>query len=196
MNNPQAKRLDLFVILALVMAVTRFDHIGSHVMLPDASWAVFFLGGFYLARQWKWAFPLLMAEAVAIDLIAINFFGVSNYCVTIAYWFIVPSYASLWLGGSWFQRHYAFSARGLGLLVASLFAAVSVCYLISNGSFYWLGGRKANPDFSGWMKNFGDWYFLFLKTPFIYVGIATVLHVLAVQLSRIGSGKGAVGNGR
>jgi len=196
MKTLQENRLDLFAILSLLMAVTRFGHIGSHVTLPDASWAVFFLGGFYLARQSKWAFPVLMLEAVLVDLIAIRYFGVSNYCVTVAYWFILPSYAALWVGGSWLRRHFSLDLRGLGLLIASLFVSVSVCYLISDGSFYWLGGRKLNPDVAGWAQHFAQWYPHFLTIPFVYVGLAAVAHVLAVQLSRSMRGRNAVSNSR
>ena len=192
MNTLQAQRLDRFGILALVMVATRLGHIGSHLSLPDASWAVFFLAGFYLTRQWLWAFPLLMAEAAAIDFAAIGFFGVSNYCVTRAYWFLVPAYAALWCGGRWFRQRYTFGAGSLVPLLASLFVSVSVCYLITNGSFYWLSGRLAHPDFAGWVGNFRLWYLPFLRVPFIYVGVAAVLHVLAVQLGRL-SGKTAAG---
>lgn len=47
-------RVGLFLVLALVMAATRINHFGA---LPDASWAVFFLAGFYLRGSARWAFP-------------------------------------------------------------------------------------------------------------------------------------------
>jgi len=36
--------------LVLLMALTRYNHFGSSVALPDASYAVFFLGGLFLGR--------------------------------------------------------------------------------------------------------------------------------------------------
>jgi hypothetical protein len=182
MSTVREKRLEIFAVLSLLLAMTRFGHIGSHITLPDASWAVFFLAGFYLPRQRAWVFPALLLLAVLVDLIAIRYFGVSNYCVTVAYWFIIPAYALLWLGGSWLQSHFSFDLRGAGLLAASLFVAVSACYLITNGSFYWLGGRVADPDLAGWMGNFLKWYLRFLEVPFGYVAAAAAVHVLALQL--------------
>ncbi|MBM3153552.1 MAG: hypothetical protein FJZ96_15320, partial [Chloroflexi bacterium] len=38
--------------LLAVMLATRFHHFGDALHLPDASWALFFLAGFYLARVW------------------------------------------------------------------------------------------------------------------------------------------------
>jgi hypothetical protein len=57
-------RLTIFLVLAAVMAATRLNHFG---VVPDASWAVFFIAGFYLRGSARWAFPALMVLAVAID---------------------------------------------------------------------------------------------------------------------------------
>src|SRR5215467_14945133 len=108
LSNPQ--RAGIFVILALVMSATRVNHFAA---LPDASWAVFFAGGFYLSGDpaglralfggaTRWAFPLLIAVAVLIDFFVITSQGIdfwSHYCVSAAYWFLLPAYFSLWLGG-------------------------------------------------------------------------------------------------
>ena len=99
MFAPIPTRFALFALLALSMAATRFTHGGAPWLPPDASWAVFFLGGFYLTRQWRWALGILLIEAVGVDCLAIQHYGISNYCVTLAYWFLVPAYSALWLGG-------------------------------------------------------------------------------------------------
>jgi hypothetical protein len=168
-------------ILLLLLALTRLPMLGPAFHLQDASWAVFFVAGFYLRDQWRWAFPLLMATAVAIDYIAIQYLGISNYCVTVAYWFIVPAYASLWLGGRWFRNRMSMDLRGVALLSCSLLVAVSVCFLISNGSFYWIGDRVAHRSWSGWLDNLGDWYLPFLQVAFAYVAVAALIHVIVVQ---------------
>src|SRR5690606_36139481 len=59
----------ILALLAVVMLATRINHFGA---LPDASWAVFFIAGFYLRGWGRWAFPLLMALAVAIDYVVIS----------------------------------------------------------------------------------------------------------------------------
>src|ERR1700678_2552850 len=122
---------------AVLMAATRFPGLTPNLHLQDASWAVFFLAGFYLKEHWRWAFPASMATAIGIDWWAIQHYGVSNYCVTVAYWFLVPAYGVLWLGGCSLSNHVTNDLRGLGRLVLTLVAAVSACFLISNASFYW-----------------------------------------------------------
>ena len=109
LSNPQ--RAGIFAILALVMTATRVNHFAA---LPDASWAVFFVAGFYLRGSLRWAFPLLIALAVLIDFFVIASQGInfwSHYCVSAAYWFLLPAYFVLWLGGSALRRLYS----GLGL---------------------------------------------------------------------------------
>ncbi|WP_411014310.1 hypothetical protein, partial [Salmonella sp. s50237] len=72
----------ILLLLAVLMAGTRADHFGP---LPDASWAVFFIGGFYLAAWTRAAFPALMALAVAVDWLVISASGQSfwqHYCVS------------------------------------------------------------------------------------------------------------------
>jgi hypothetical protein len=171
-------RAGLFAILALVMLATRINHFG---VVPDASWAVFFIAGFYLRGSARWAFPLLMALAVLIDFFVITGQGInfwSHYCVSPAYWFLVPSYGALWFGGSWLRAHYAgLHARELGLLLGSALVAASVCYLVSNGSFYWISASVPSRSVAGWVENLGDWYLPYLRTTLMYVGIAAALHV-------------------
>ncbi|GAB2556707.1 hypothetical protein [Rhodanobacter koreensis] len=185
------QRLGILLALALVMAVTREHHSLLHHFdaLPDASWGIFFLAGFWLRGAGRWAFPLLMAEAVLIDYLVINGQGIdfwSHYCVSMAYWFLIPSYFSLWLGGSWLAKHQlGLRLPTLGLALVALIVSWAACYLLSNGSFYWLSNSVPLPrSFGSWFANLGDWYLPFLQTTALYVGIGAVLHVLAIQLGR------------
>ena len=176
-NHP----IPIVLLLALVMAATRVHHFAA---IPDASWAVFFVGGFYLARQTRWAFPLLMAVAVLADWYAISASGIDfwgHYCVSPGYWFLLPSYFALWLGGLWLARHHTgLRWRSLGLLPMALPVSASACYLLSNGSFYWLGDSVANPSLAGWLTNLGHWYLPYLRVTAMYVAIAALLHAAAL----------------
>jgi hypothetical protein len=166
------------MILAGAMLATRLHHFEY---LPDASWAIFFLSGFYLfgAR----AFAILMVEAVIIDYVATAHLGLSNYCLSIAYPFVLPAYAILWLGGRWAARHrYDETPRRIGWLGTCLLVSVSACFLLTNGSFYWLSGRAASPDIAGWMAGFARWYPHFLAVPCAYVAIAAVTQWLGARL--------------
>jgi hypothetical protein len=182
---PKDLRIGLFLILALVMMATRSHHFGA---LPDASWAVFFVAGFYLRGSARWAFPLLMALAVVVDCVVIRSQGIdfwSHYCVSPAYWFLVPSYAALWFGGSWLRARYnGLHAREAGLLAASAALSAAACYVVSNGSFYWISPSVPSRSFGGWIENLGDWFVPFMQTTLAYIAVAAVLHVAVVVAAK------------
>jgi hypothetical protein len=177
LSTPQ--RIGIFAILAVLMAVTRLHHFAA---APDASWAVFFVAGFYLRGSSRWSFPLLFALAVLVDFFVISSQGLdfwSHYCVSPAYWFLLPAYAAMWAGGSWLRSRYqGLGWSALGALALSLLVATTVCYVVSNGSFYWLSPSVAEPSIAGWMKNLGDWYFAYLSTTAAYVALATCVHAI------------------
>src|SRR5689334_388759 len=120
------QRLGIAALLAFVMLATRINHFAP---VPDASWAVFFAGGFYLRGLARWAFPALMVLAVAIDAYVISASGLSfwdHYCVSAAYWFLVPAYLAMWLGGLLLARQYrGLSVRTLGALAGLVLVSAS-----------------------------------------------------------------------
>lgn len=180
------QRLAIFLVLALVMAATRINHFGA---VPDASWAVFFLAGFYLRGAARWAFPLLMALAVLVDFVVITQSGMnfwSHYCVSPAYWCLVAAYGALWFGGSLTRRAYrGLTPASLGIAAAALVASVIVCHLVAQGSFYWLSDSVPLPrSVGGWWKNYSDWLLPYMGTASIYVGIGAVVHAIGALLVR------------
>ena len=194
MNNT-AQRAVVFTLIAALMVATRLNlpasltHFGP---IPDASWAAFFLGGFYLRNWSRWAFPAFMALAVLADYVVISGQGMdffAHYCMSAAYWFLVPAYFALWFGGMLLRRHYTqANGKALAVLVASLVASVVVCQLLTQGSFYWLSDSVQNPTFAGWWKNYSDWLLPYLRTTAIYVGLAVIVHVGVTQLARLRAG--------
>ena len=178
-----ASRAAILTLLAAVMAATRLHHFAA---VPDASWAVFFVGGFYLHRWTRWAFPLLMALAVAIDWIVISGSGIdfwAHYCVSPGYWALVPAHLAMWAGGWWLQRHArGANWRSLGLLAASVVVATAVCHLFAQGGFYWTSSAVAEPTVAGWWKNYTDWLPAYLRVTAMYVGIAALAHVALARL--------------
>lgn len=190
--NTTSQRAIVLALVAALLVLTRlhlptaFGHIGP---LPDASWAAFFIGGYYLRNSSRWAFPLFMAMAVAVDYVVISGQGIdfwTHYCVSAAYWFLVPAYLAMWMGGTLVRRFQtAQPGRTLALLVGSLLASVTACHLLSQGSFYWLSPVVSEPTFAGWWKNFTDWYLPYLRVAAIYVGLAVIVHVMVEQVSRL-----------
>ncbi len=183
MTLTSRSRVAIFLALAAVMAATRLNHFGA---IPDASWAVFFLAGFYLRGSARWAFPALMLLAVAVDYWVISASGQNfwtHYCVSPGYWFLVPAHLSPWLGGSVLRRYYrGLQLNTLGLLVLAVFASVALCHGFAQGGFYWLSDSVADPTVAGWAKNYADWFLPYLRTTAIYVALGAVAHVVVVQL--------------
>ncbi|MGQ0699789.1 MAG: hypothetical protein ACT4PZ_16295 [Panacagrimonas sp.] len=175
MTRPTTPQLAILAGLVLLMLVTRFDHFFS---VPDASWAVFFIGGFYLRGLARWAFPALTVEAVLIDWFATQQFGISAYCLTPAYAFLIPAHAVLWFGGAWLRTRQQLDLRSLALFATAAFVSVTAAYAISNGSFYWLGGRQLSaPNLAGYLANFSKYYVHFLTIPCAYLAATGLVHV-------------------
>jgi len=191
--TPNAQRATILALLVALMATrlhlpTAVTHFGP---IPDASWAVFFIGGYYLRNWSRGAFPALMGLAVLIDFVVIRSQGIdfwTHYCMSAAYWFLVPAYFTMWMGGSLLRRLQPASDVGaLGLVVASLVGSVVVCHLISQGSFYWLSDSVVEPTLGGWWKNYSDWFIPYLRTTSIYVGLVLIVHVGVHQALRLGA---------
>ncbi len=164
------------LLLALLMAATRFHHFGSATQLPDASLAVFFLGGFYLRRSVL--LGCYLAQAALIDYLAISLGGVSDWCVTPAYAFLIPTYVSLWLGGVWYARRHRLEWRTLAPLAGAVFAGVSAAFLISNASFYLLSGYFPEMSWTEYASRVVKYYPPYAVAAIAYIGVAAALHAL------------------
>jgi hypothetical protein len=171
----------VFALLALVMLATRSHHFGSALHLPDASLAVFFAAGVYLRP--RLAFPLLMLEAALVDWYAITLGGVSDYCVTAAYVFLIPTYAVMWWGGRMYARQHRLAWRSLMPLVALLAITGSVAFLVSNGSFYLFSGRFPELGWSEYAQRVGVYYWPYLSKTLAWAGALALAHVLVALVA-------------
>lgn len=181
----QTRQVGIFAALVLLMIATRFySHFGSSMSLPDASLAVFFLAGFYLARlalPAAVAFVLLLLGAGGVDYYAIAFRGVSDACISPAYWFLIPTYACMWYAGRWFAARQQTKWANLGMLAAVAWGSTSVAFLISNGSFYLLSGNFANISLAQYAEGVAKYYPQYLSCTMLYLACAAALHVLLVN---------------
>lgn len=160
-------------LLLLAMLLTR-PHITDH--LQDASWAVFFLAGFYL-RHWL-VFGVFMAVAVAIDYVAITKFGVSDFCVSRAYVAIIPGYAALFAAGRWFAGQYnGETLVSLAKLVGAVLLGFAVAQFITSGSFYFFSGKFMDTnwvEFGGRLVKYAP-HGLYVMG--LYLSVAAFVHV-------------------
>lgn len=171
--------LPLLVATGLValMAATRMHHFGTALHLPDASLAIFILAGFFIASPAF--FAALFLEAVVIDYLAITQFGVSDFCVTPAYWFLIPTYAVLWFAGRYYARIHQASLRSMGVFAALSFLAVSIAFLISNGSFYAFSGRFPDLNFADYAARVAQYYVPYLTSAVVYLVPAILIYAVS-----------------
>ena len=185
MRLPLRHALVVFALLGLLLAATRAHHFGA---VPDASWAVFFAAGAWLAGHQRWAFPALMALAVLVDYLVISATGVdfwSHYCVSPGYWFLLPAHAAMVAAGQWATaRGAAPSWSLLGRTALALAVGVLLCHLFAQGGFYWFSGSVVEPSLAGWWKNYSDWLPAYAQVAAAYTALFALFHVVAQQIAR------------
>jgi hypothetical protein len=170
--------------LILTMGLTRFHHFGSSVSLPDASLAVFFLGGLYLARfaGGLAIFAVLLAEAALVDYFAITVQGTSDWCVTPAYAFLVVAYAAMWFAGRWIAERFTLTGKGLLSVFATVTFASSMAFLISNVSFFLFSGRFAEMSAQEYASRVVQYWGSYVAVALLYVACAVFAQMAYVLL--------------
>lgn len=176
MKQITSRTLLIGLSLAALMAATRMHHFASPLHLPDASLAAFLLAGFFIASPLLFAGLLL--EAGVLDYVAITQLGVNDYCVTPAYWFLIPTYAVLWYAGRHYASIHRYSLRSLGIFAAVSLAAVSTAFLISNGSFYAFSGYFAELSLTEYAGRIAHYYAQYLGAAATYLVPAALLYAL------------------
>lgn len=173
------KKQALPFILMSVMALTRFDHFGSAFSLPDASLAVFFLAGMGISS--RWFFALLLFEAGMIDFLAISQFSVSDYCLSSAYGFLIPTYAVMWFAGRYCKAFELVSFVNSLKIVGLTVIATTVAFAISNGSFYLLSDHIEIHSWAQFSGQFAHYFAPYLAATTCY-GLVGLLIVRLFKL--------------
>lgn len=183
LNLTARQQIAISLVLVLMMLLTRSHHWAGIHSLPDASWAIFFLLGVYVRALW--VAPALIAASVVIDYVAITWGGVSDFCVSPAYWLLIPAYVVLFAGGRFYARRHSLSVMGLLRLVGVALVVVAVAQLLTSGGFYFFSGRFAEPTLAGLALRLEKYFPPMLGTFALYVGLAAAVHVaLAAALRR------------
>lgn len=164
------------IVLMALMAATRFDHMGTAIALPDASLAVFFLAGLWLGGPYLLAAMLI--EAAGVDYWAINQMGISDFCFSPAYLFLIPSYAVMWLAGQYCRSFQSGAIGHIAWKLMVLVMATSAAFVISNTSFYLLSDKIIEQSWTQYAEIFSTYYPAYLGSTCVYA----VLIVAAVSL--------------
>ena len=182
--------LATFAALAAVLVLTRTPGLWP-AALPGASWAIFFLGGLYLARgdigplRPLSGLILLLGLAVLSDWLAIGALGANAACFTPGYVFLMPAYAALWAAGAWASRPglQPQADTALRLLVA-MAASSAAAFLIANLGFYWLGGNPAGLSAGQFAARVAGHYPGYLASTALWSIAALGLHAVLARWQR------------
>lgn len=173
LNQPLTKPGPLALIG--LIAITRMDHFGSAFALPDASLAVFFLAGLWFGG--RGLFLSLLVLAGLIDYVAIARLDVSDFCISPAYVFLVSAYGLLWATGAHYREKDLTRLTDLAGLFGMMFLAVSLAFLLTNGSFYLLSDNVSNRSWDAFLGQFTRYYPHYLTGTMTYAA-AIVLPVI------------------
>ena len=143
--------LYIFTFLIFIMLLTRGDHFLTSVSLPDASFALFLIGGSLLKKP-KW-FISLFAFSVAIDLITLSMNNSYQIPINLGYLGLLPSYGVMWIIGSYIANTKSF----LKFIMLS-FLATLIAFLISTQTYNLLSGAFPQITFKESMQI--GWEFL------------------------------------
>lgn len=173
--------LGMWALIFLVLATrAHSNHFGSPVSLPDASLAVFFMAGLWFASFRL--FVILLAEAALIDYVAITQMGVSSYCVSPAYVFLIPSYAVVFIAGHMASKYEVLRVQDMLMQLSLVVASVSVAFFISNSSFYLLSGRFPDLSWGQYLARVVQYYPSYLATTLEYcVGLIGLVKLVQLM---------------
>ena len=157
-------RLIILLGLAFAMAATRMSHFGTSILLPDASLAVFLVGG--LTLQSLWGFSVLMALAFGVDVLSAKTAVEAGWCLTPAYWGLLPTYGVLWLAGRWLGRQGRFDLFTTG---GVSLAAVCSAFLISNAFWYVLSSTVTDLSAAEYATAVAKYFPPYLGSAFLYL---------------------------
>ncbi len=135
-----AKPLMIAAVIAFLMLLTRGSHVLTHVALPDASLALFLIGGLLL-RKLGW-FTLFVVLATLVDFSAAAVDSLQAFCLTAGYWGMLPTYAAMWLAGMWLGKQ----SNLLDALKFTCAGAIAtfLAFVISTQTYYLFSGRFPN----------------------------------------------------
>lgn len=162
-------------LLGMLIMATHGHHFATALHLPPATWAVFFLAGFYLRRVWL--FGLLLAEIVLLDYVAVTAGGVDAFCISPAYSFMLPAYASLWLAGKWYAERHVAKVQTLPMLTISLVVGSTLAELFSSGGFYFFSGRFTDTSLMEFATRLVQYFPYSLQSFGFWIAIAIVVYL-------------------
>ena len=128
-------RVYLLASLIFLMLLTRGDHLLTPISLPDASFAVFLIGGMLLKKP-RW-FISLFILSVVIDLVTLSINTSYQIPINLGYWGLFFSYGIMWFFGLHITNTKSFSRFAIfgSLATLSAFLISTQAYNLFSGTF-------------------------------------------------------------
>lgn len=154
------------ITLIGLILLTRFNHFGDHVYLPDATLSALFLGGLLVPNmRWFW---LAIGAAIAVDFYALGFVGISDYCMSLGYWGLIPTYAAVWAAGRWLAKNKQNTVTQMVVACGTF----SVAFVLSNAFWYAFSDKVASMSVLQFSQAVSKYYLPYLGYAMMYLGIA------------------------
>jgi uncharacterized PurR-regulated membrane protein YhhQ (DUF165 family) len=117
------------------MLLTRGSHFITSVSLPDASFAIFLIGGI-LFKKPRWFFSLVLLSVV-IDLVTISMNSTYQIPINLGYLGLLTSYGIMWFFGLHITNTKSFSRFAIfgSLATLSAFLISTQAYNLFSGTF-------------------------------------------------------------
>lgn len=162
-------KLEIYLLagLFILMILTRGSHMTTPYSLPDASLAIFLIGGIYL-KNIRF-FIALFFLGLFIDFGAAALDTKLGFCLTKGYWGLIPSYACLWVSGYFLSQRKFLQKLSIFIPIVSI--AVMLAFLISTQTYYLFSGRFGSPSILESILHGWDYLPQYFLSSFTYISI-------------------------
>ena len=154
-------------LIALIL-LTRSSHFGTSFLLPDATLAALFLTGM-LMQKVRWL-AIAITVAFAVDFYALGFAGVSDYCMSLGYWGLIPTYAMVWGAGRFIAKQE--KPFALQVFVPAALMAASLAFVLSNAFWYSFSDKVNSLTVVEFSARVAQYFTPYLGYTMFYLGVA------------------------
>ena len=168
------------VLIALIL-LTRSSHFGTSFLLPDASLAALFLIGIFMQKV-RWL-AIAIVVAFAVDFYALGFAGVSDYCMSLGYWGLIPTYVMVWGVGRYLAKQT--DPFALSVFIPAAWVSTSLAFILSNAFWYSFSDKVNTLTAVDFSQRVAQYYTPYVSYTMLYLGIAWLARAALQKLSAI-----------
>ncbi len=177
-SKTQNSTLIGMALIALIL-LTRSSHFGTSFLLPDATIAVLLLTGM-LMQKVRWL-AIAISVAFAVDFYALGFAGVADYCMSLGYWGLIPTYAMVWGAGRYIAKQE--QPFNLSIFVPAAFAATSLAFVLSNAFWYAFSDKVSSLTIAEFSARVAQYFTPYLGYTAFYLGVTWIAQVALQKLA-------------